>query len=203
MNKENIIVAIIAIIVLIGAIFTSIAIRNRSQSNQGKQEGETIILNEEVSDECTEEYIKNNEEPIEQTSSTEEKISANAQLILKKYYTQCEHTINEYVEMPPELVNMTEQEIQEEYPEWELIGFSANEVILYKEFDERCKEHFILKIEAGKIVVYKMLESGELELYDKTEIGTEYLTETDLINMQDGLEIYGKEELNKILEDFE
>lgn len=203
MNKENIIVAIIAIIVLIGAIFTSIAIRNRSQLNQEKQEGETIILNEEVSDECTEEYIKNNEGAIEPTSSTEEKISANALLILKKYYRQCEHTINEYVEMLPELVNMTEQEVQEEYPEWELIGFSANEVILYKEFDERCKEHFVLKVEADKIVVYKMLESGELELYDKTDIGTEYLTETDLINMQDGLEIYGKEELNKILEDFE
>ena len=204
MNKENVIVAIIAIIVLIGAIFTSIAIRNRNQQNKENAERRgIIILNEEVSDECTEEYIKNVENQTEQTSSTEEKISANAILILKKYYTQCEHTINEYVEMPPELVNMTEQEIQKEYPEWELIVFSPNEVILYKEFAERCKEHFILKIESGKIVVYKILEGGELEIYDKTEIGTEYLTETDLINMQDGLEIYGKEELNKILEDFE
>ena len=31
---------------------------------------------------------------------------------LKKYYSKCEHTINEYVELPPELVNMTEQEIK-------------------------------------------------------------------------------------------
>lgn len=203
MNKENIIVAIIAIIVLIGAIFTSIVIRNVNEKNKTNPEEGAIILNEEVSDECTEEYSKNHEEVTEQTSSTEEKVSANALLILKKYYKQCEHTINEYVEIPPEVVNMTEKELQEEYPEWELIGFSANEVILYKEFEERCKEHFILKAEEDKIVVYKMLENGKLELYEKTEIGTEYLTETDLINMQDGLEIYGKEELNKILEDFE
>lgn len=203
MNKENIIVGIIAVIVIIGAIFTAIIIRNEKQSNNIQSKENTIILNEEVSDECTEEYAKSIREVVEQTSSTEEKISANAILILKKYYTQCQHTINEYVEMPPELVNMTEQEVREEYPEWDLIGFSTNEIILYKEFDERCKEHYNLKIEAGKIVVYKILESGELELYEKTEIGTEYLTETDLINMKNGLEIYGKEELNKILEDFE
>ncbi|MCI8655599.1 MAG: hypothetical protein HFJ48_07045 [Clostridia bacterium] len=203
MKKENIIVGIISIIVLIGAIFTAIVIRNEKKVNEAKEKENIIISGEEIEDECTEEYKKNMNELAKQASSAEEKVSANAMLILKKYYRQCEHTINEYVEMPAELVNMTEKEVQNEYPEWELIGFSANEVILYKEFDERCKEHFILKVENGKIVVYKMLETGELELYDKTEIGTEYLTETDLINMQDGLEIYGKEQLNKILEDFE
>ena len=178
-------------------------IRKGVNENEEKEIEDTIILNTEVSDECTEEYEISQNNIVEPTNSTEEKISANAMLILKKYYKQCEHTINEYVEIPVELVNMTEKEVQAEYPEWELIGFTSNEVILYKEFDERCKEHFILKIENGKIVVYKILETGELELYAKTEIGTEYLTETDLINMQNGLEIYGKEQLNKILEDFE
>lgn len=203
MKKENIIVGIISIIVLIGAIFTATMIRKGVNENEEKEIEDTIILNTEVSDECTEEYEISQNNIVEPTNSTEEKISANAMLILKKYYKQCEHTINEYVEIPVELVNMTEKEVQAEYPEWELIGFTSNEVILYKEFDERCKEHFSLKIENGKIVVYKILETGELELYAKTEIGTEYLTETDLINMQNGLEIYGKEQLNKILEDFE
>ena len=46
-------------------------------------------------------------------------------------------------------------------------------------------------------------KDGTESLYEKTNISSEYLTETDLINMQDGLEIYGKEELNKIIEDFE
>ena len=44
---------------------------------------------------------------------------------------------------------------------------------------------------------------GSESVYEKTNISSEYLTETDLINMQDGLEIYGKEELNQIIEDFE
>ena len=39
----------------------------------------------------------------------------------------------------------------------------------------------------------------------KTEISTEFLPETDLLKMQSekGIEVFGKEELNKMLEDFE
>ena len=44
---------------------------------------------------------------------------------------------------------------------------------------------------------------GSETLYEKTNISSEYLTEADLLNMQDGLEIYGKEELNQVIEDFE
>ena len=140
---------------------------------------------------------------VEVVSVTEEKLSANAILILKKYYDKCEHTINEYVELPPELVNMTEKEIQAEYPEWEVIGFEKGKLTLYKEFEEGCGEHFKLKIEDGKVVIYIINGDGTESIYEKTNISSEYLTETDLLNMKDGLEVYGKEELNQIIEDFE
>ena len=124
-------------------------------------------------------------------------------MILKKYYEQCEHTINEYVELPQELVNMTENEVQAEYPDWEVIGFETGKLTLYKEFEDVCGEHFKLRIEEGKVVIYIVNNDGSESIYEKTNISSEYLTETDLINMQDGLEIYGKEELNQIIEDFE
>ena len=92
------------------------------------------------------------------------------------------------MELPQELVNMTKEEVQEQYPDWEVIGFEQGKITLYKEFDDVCGEHFKLRVEDGKVVVYIVNNDG---------------TETDLINMQDGLEIYGKEELNQIIEDFE
>ena len=99
---------------------------------------------------------------------------------------------------------MTKEEVQAQYPDWEVIGFATDKVTLYKEFEDECGEHFKLKIENGKIVIYIVNKDGTQSLYEKTNISSEYLTETDLINMQeDGLEIYGKEELNKIIEDFE
>ena len=103
------------------------------------------------------------------------------------------------MELPQELVNMTKEQVQAHYLDWEVIGFEKGKIILYKEFDGVCGEHFKLRVENGKVVS----QEGRESLYEKTNISSEYLTETDLINMQDGLEIYGKEELNKVIEDFE
>jgi len=202
--KEKVIVGIIATSVLIGAIFTAIIIKNNK--NESKNIEETIISKEPVTDECTEEYeTASQEQEAQEANYREEKISSNSALVLKKYYKACGHTINEYVEMLPELVNMTQDEIDEKFIEWELIGFSAREVTLFKEFEGTCGEHFRLKEENGKVIIYKVLEDESEQIYEKTEISTEYLTETDLLQIQSekGIEVFGKEELNKVLEDFE
>ena len=197
----------IIIISVVLAICTGIAtyfIVRQNKKSETIPETNTYI-SEKIEDECTEEY---NEEQMAnqntaEVSSTEEKVAANAILILKKYYTKCDHTINEYVELPKELVNLTKEQVQEKYSDWEVIGFEKGKITLYKEFDDVCGEHFKLKIEDGKVVVYTVNNEGTETLYEKTNISSEYLTETDLINMQDGLEIYGKEELNQVIEDFE
>ena len=198
MNNKTIMI-IIAILLIISTIYIVYAIFNDEDSYENDDVNTQI--SEVIEDECTEEYLE--QEDAAKVSSSEEKVSANAILILKKYYTKCEHTLNEYVELPKELVNMTEEEVKEQYSDWELIGFAPEQIILYKEFDDVCGEHFKLRVEDGKISVYIVNSDGTESLYEKTDISSEYLTETDLINMENGLEIYGKEELNKIIEDFE
>ncbi len=197
-------IIIVTILLALSTIFSIYAIFNNEEDiEEDEITEETTIseISETIEDECTDEYEE--EQNTRPVSVTEEKVSANAELILKKYYSQCDHTINEYVELPQELVNMTKDEVNEHYPEWEVIGFSPDKVTLYKEFDDDCKEHFKLKIEDGKVVVYIINNDETESLYKKTNISSEYLTEVDLMNMQEGLEVYGKEELNKIIEDFE
>lgn len=197
-NITKIIIAsIISVIIIVGITYI---IFNQNKDEENVPESNHYI-SELVEDECTEEYAE--EQNTTAVTSTEEKVAASAILILKKYYAQCDHTINEYVELPQELVNMTKEEVQAHYPDWKVIGFEKGKVTLYKEFNDLCGEHFKLKIEDGKVVVYMTNKDGSESLYEKTNISSEYLTETDLINMQEGLEIYGKEELNQIIEDFE
>ena len=191
---------ILAVLLTILIIFTGYILFNKEEVVEKGEENNTYI-SKLVEDECTEEYEQYQNATT--VAATEEKLAANAILILKKYYQKCEHTINEYVELPQELVNMTEEEVQEEYEDWEVIGFEKGKLTLYKEFDDVCGEHFRLKVEDGKVVIYTVNNDGSETVYEKTNISSEYLTETDLINMQDGLEIYGKEELNQIIEDFE
>ena len=202
--KEKVILIIISLLVLSGAIFTAIIIRN--ENNEKKIQEEIVISKEPITDECTEEYrISQVSEEAEQVNSSDDKISSNSQLILKKYYRECGHTINEYVEMLPELVNLTEEEIMDKFEEWNLIKFTPKEVTLHKEFEGTCGEHFTLKDENGLVVIYKVLADGTKQIYEKTEISTEFLPEPDLLQMQseDGIQLYSLEELNKVLEDFE
>ena len=197
-------IIIISVVLAICAGVATYFIVKQNKKSETIPETNTYI-SEKIEDECTEEYKEEQmaNQNTTEVSSTEEKVAANAILILKKYYTKCDHTINEYVELPKELVNLTKEQVQEKYSDWEVIGFEKGKITLYKEFDDVCGEHFKLKIEDGKVVVYTVNNDGTETLYEKTNISSEYLTETDLLNMQDGLEIYGKEELNQVIEDFE
>ena len=49
----------------------------------------------------------------------------------------------------------------------------------------------------------KILSDGKEEIYQNTGISTEYLPETDKISLRDGIKVFGRENLNSIIEDFE
>ena len=202
MKKVWIIGLIIAIIII--GIILGIFIYNNNVNNNKQNsivENEINIVSEKVTDECTEEY-QNSEKEIE-TDSQEEKISPNCLLTLKKYYEECNHTINEYVDIPQDLVNGTEEDLKNEYPYWQVEKYSSNDIILYKEFNSNCGQHFVLREDNGKITVYKINENNEEEVYENTEISVEYLSETDKIKISEGIRVNGIEELNQLLEDFE
>ena len=198
--KKTWIISLIIIVIMIG-IVTGIIIYNTKQKDKNDNnmiENEINKISEKVTDDCINKYIDEIE-----TNSNEEKISPNCLLILKRYYDECQHTINEYVDIPQDLVNGTEYDLKKEYPYWEIEKFSSTEIVLYKEFNSNCGQHFILKEDNGKITVYKINENSEEEVYEKTEISLEYLSETDKIKIKDGIKVNGIEELNQLLEDFE
>ncbi|CDE90322.1 putative uncharacterized protein [Clostridium sp. CAG:389] len=198
--KKTWIISLIIIVIMIG-IVTGIILYNTKQKDKNDNnmiENEINKISEKVTDDCINEY----RDEIE-TNSNEEKISPNCLLILKRYYDECQHTINEYVDIPQDLVNGTEYDLKKEYPYWEIEKFSSTQIVLYKEFNSNCGQHFILKEDNGKITVYKINENSEEEVYEKTEISLEYLSETDKIKIKDGIKVNGIEELNQLLEDFE
>lgn len=135
--------------------------------------------------------------------SQEIKISPQAVLIINKYYKDCNHTTTNLVEIPADMVNLTEEKLKNEYPDWEVISFSSREVSIYKEFDGICNEHYVLRENNGVITVYSLDEDENETVYEITDISVEYLTDGDKERIRNGLVIYGKNELNAFLEDFE
>ena len=62
---------------------------------------------------------------------------------------------------------------------------------------------YIIKNENDYVTIYVVQENGKEVLYKKTSIYSKFLCEEDLELLDKGIEIIVKEELNKIIEDFE
>ena len=142
-------------------------------------------------------------ENIVETISSEEKIAYNASFALKKYFKECGHFEFGYSELPSEIINLTKDELAKIYPDWKVEKFSNNEVVLSKEIEDMCDEHFILKLGEDNIEVYRDIKDGEEKLYKSTNISKEYLTSLDIQKLEEGIYVYGIGNLNSAIEDFE
>ena len=199
---KRVIITMISIVVVIGAIVTAIAIR----SEKKQEEPQTIVTEvaeEEILDDCTDEYEQMQNQNLLETNSDEEKISPNCSFTIRTYYKGCGHITTEYNNIPDELVNKTETELNEMYPEYMVETFKSNEVVVYVENEGECGEHYLVKDLDGKVVIYERLSDGTERLLEETSITTDYLPETDKIQMKNGIEVNGKQELNQLIEDYE
>lgn len=200
MNK--LIITMIAIVVVIGAMFTAVLIFTPKQS-ENVENIQTEIAEEEILDDCTDEYEGAEYEDIIKANTQEEKTSPNCSLTTKTYYQKCGHTKSEYSNLPSNFVNLTKDEIQEKYQEYEIEDFATNAIILYQQKEGDCGEHYMVKDKDGMVTIYQVLEDGSEKEIETTGITTEYLPETDKINMKNGIQVNGKQELNQLIEDFE
>lgn len=146
---------------------------------------------------------KNVQANVVQTISEDEKVSYNATFALKKYYKECGHFKFNYSELPKEIINLTKDELKKLYPDWNIEKFSKTEVVLSKDIDEMCDEHFVLRLGDENIDIYRNLNNGDEKLYKTTNISKDYLTDIDLQKLEEGIYVYGIGNLNSAIEDFE
>lgn len=194
--KKWIYVIIVAIIIIIAIFVGNMLFKSNDNTNTENQVQNNIKEQNEV-----EENIFTND--ISVSSIEQEKISPNAVLILKKHYEECNHTIKEYAKMPEEYVNLNQEELAKKQENWQIEEFSKDEVTLIKDVTSVCNEHYVLREKDGIIAVYQIHEDNTETLKEETGIAVEYLTDIDKLRLEEGIRIYGEEELNSTLEDYE
>lgn len=197
MNK--IIITMICIIVILVGIIAGFLYFSPNKKVEGNVVEEAKAINNVEDNTAITENIVNS---LETNSSEEEKISPNCEMIKRIYYKKCEHTTNSYSNIEERFINMTEDELAEELPDWQIEEFSENRIVLYQEQEGECNEHYIVRDKDGQVVIYQKTENGEEEI-EVTDISTEYLTQTDKIQMEKGIEVNGKQALNQLIEDYE
>ena len=199
MKKYTIIVIIVIGIVL--GFLTGIYLYKINQINYNDKD----IISEKIEDECTAigQLDETEIASLIETSSKEEKTSPNCTITLKVYHNACNHLIETKKKVEETEVNITEEELKKRFNDWEVQKFTPSEIVLYKEVDEFCDEHYLLKDEDGYIKIYKLDENDNAKFLYTTEISTKYLSLEDLENIRNGIRVYTEKELNKTLEDFE
>ena len=186
----------------VGFVFSKLWVNQKlSEANLKVVGDELQFLNESNKNILEREENISNE--ILEASSVEEKILPTAEFAMKKVYNECGHFKFEYVELPQELVNLTEEELKDYYKDWEIEEFSQARVILAKEINSLCDEHFIIKLGEKYVQVFHLEADGNLVLYETTDISREYLPEEDIKKLEEGVYVFGEGKLNSVLEDFE
>ena len=137
------------------------------------------------------------------TSSLEIKTSPNTLMIFKIYHEDCGHTSIERKNILEDFVNMTKEEIEKEYSDWQVEKFEKGEVIFLKNETGICNEHYVIRDKDGYVTIYNIDASGKEVLKEKTSIITSYLPDIDKKELREGIKIIGKDELNARLEDYE
>lgn len=202
MNKSTIVFVMLflfstGISIGMGLSIYDTMIKDTEQEIVKKRDSIQDIVIKEVQKEQDEKY-----EIQEVVSVNQEKISPYAKMTIEKYYKQCEHSTVEIYDVPKELVNLTQEELQQRYENWEIKKFTSNDIQLYRQIDANCSSHFVLKEKDGYIAVYKAVSNNIDELNMVTEIECTSLKEEDKLAIESGIKVYGKEELSSIIEDF-
>ena len=200
MDKKWIVAVIVTIIIglLIGIGFAMFSGNNETEKMDYVSEKELADAEEQV----------NSVNQIEsqnaiETSSTQDTISPNAIIIKKMYYEACDHLIRKTEDIPEELVNKTQEDVELEFPDWKIEEYTPTQIILYKTDSGNCGEHYFVQDHNGVIGIYTVDEYGIKTLEEDTEISTLYLPEEDVQNLKAGVEIVGYTNLVEFLEDYE
>ena len=192
MNKKFIIALILIIIASIVTTFAIIIYNLKSVQNIGSA-NETIENFQTTSPYTT-----------VPTSYDEVKLSPNAILTFLKHSDGCGHTLKEKENISAEMANITRNEFSKLYSDWEIKNFSNTDVELYKDFSGNCGEHFLVKSSLnGFVEIYRIKDDGTYELNETTEIAIKYLSDDDRKALENGVILYGKENLNSYIENFE
>jgi hypothetical protein len=124
--------------------------------------------------------------------------------IVYEYYYQSENRIESSTETPPYfLMNLTREDIERYFFDWEMIEFTANQIVLRKNIPGGYDEYYLLGIKDDYVAVFFQTKTGEVTLQEVTRMPVGSLSYDERQRLREGVKIGGKNELASALEDYD
>lgn len=137
----------------------------------------------------------------EPETKKEEKINVVVKYI--DIYSECEHELNTSEQYYNTTMNTVKDVVRGNHPEYSLSEESGNILVFEKSYRGKCANHFLVKIEDKNLCIYKVNVQGGFDLYQKTEIASEFLREDLQNRLTDGVYVDGLSNLFVLMEDIE
>jgi len=132
------------------------------------------------------------------------RVQDGAELMQTLTYTRCTHTVTRRVTAPVEVYGKTLEEVQPLYPEWQITGFSAEEVAMSRRPDLFCPDHLVLMTgDNGKLCVYRNKYGDALALEKQLETDAATLPAATREELAEGIGFSTEEALAGWLESME
>lgn len=116
-------------------------------------------------------------------------------------YPDCGHSIESKEHEADTTMNSVKKSVENKDTGYKLIGETDGVLIYQKVHTGKCMNHFKVILEQGKVVVYRISETGEFMPYQTTEITYEMLRDGIGEQLEKGIEVDDLEELLLLLED--
>lgn len=145
---------------------------------------------------------KEEEESAVQAGADNDRITKDTVITWDYEYEMCKHHIYIDSAPDPDMIGLSFTQLQDAYPNVNIISFSAEEVVLKKSFECYCPEHYILKRSGDKLAVYRTASgSDKLDNYINIDIDFEDLEEDDRKALEVGRVFSDFDDLQAFLED--
>ncbi len=174
--------------------------RERSERQKEQELLQALIKEQEN---CSHNIDRSNEVTV---TNYNDIINNETKLIYKTLHTQCEDIIEEVQKPEPELIGLNKDGFKEYLTKnqlnWEIERFSKEKVVLSRQVNKVCPNHYLVTVNKGYITIYKYNEDGSKELVEQTDIPINILPVMDQEKLQKGILVDTKKEVNQLLEDY-
>ena len=194
MLKKIYILIFFIIIVFVSIISIGIGY---SMYNTNENEVQNIEYNQDINSD----FFEAQQKPVD--NITVAKITPSTKMTYEYFYKSDQ--ITETVEdVPPYfLIDLTRNDLEDNFKEWQVKSFSEKEVVLQKVIEGGSTQHYIIGEYDGYIAVFYEKEINGTKLKELTDIPLESLTKEEQEQIKKGIKITGKEELMKFLESYD
>lgn len=139
--------------------------------------------------------VQEEQDKVVEVVMSEVKITPYTQLVIKKKFTKCGHDSINAMTVPLELINFTKEELQEKYTGWNIEEFSEEQVVLSRNIESNCENHFVIKNKDEDVFVYKELTEDKINFIEEIDVNLDLLSEEDREALEEGIRLYGQEEV--------